>query len=107
VGVEQREDIRNMIVAQSNLSADLRDYSGSKFTKQGGVQPPDRPGFNPFSLDIFSTGSYASGAYLKNQQERRLGRTGAQESEMRYSLVKYYSRKRVCRIETLGTGNEV
>ena len=72
--MNNRKDIQQMIYAQSQLPESLRDYSGKDYTKQGGVQPPDRPGYNALSLDIFSTGSYASGAWLKNEQDKRLGK---------------------------------
>lgn len=81
--LSNKKEIQQMIYAQSQLPPELRDYSGLNFTKQGGVQPPDRPGYNPLSLDVFSTGSYASGAYLKNQQNKRLGineRVGIKEA---------------------------
>lgn len=72
--MNNRKDVQNMFYAQSQLPENMRDYSGLQYTKQGGVQPPDKPGYNILSLDIFSTGSYASGAWLKNEQDKRLGK---------------------------------
>jgi len=68
-----KKEIKEMIRQQALLPEAMRDYSGTRFVKRGGTQPPDKPGYNILSLDVFSTGAYASGAHLKNEQNRRLG----------------------------------
>lgn len=71
--LENSRTVKNRITEQSILPKEMRDYSNTSFAKQGGVQPPDKPGYNPLSLDVFSTGAYATGAWLKESQNKRLG----------------------------------